>query len=229
MSSYGRRNRSALIASLQFRPIVRLVERYALPAGFCIDVGAADGVLGDLLLSKGLALRYVGLERDAAFLEAGRAAGREMAPFDAEEDPFPDRFDVAICSHLVEHVVDPDRLLRALNAAMPVGATAIIITPNSEGYSARLMKDKWIALSDPTHVSLRSHSEWLRAFESAGFDTVFAGSSFLSNVPRCLAPVQFLSKLAFTVTGYVSWKGGNSSAFVLRSETKAEVLKATRG
>lgn len=199
------------------RPQLRLISRHAPDAATCADVGSADGALGELLLERALISTYVGFEIDPNLRDFGNRVGLDLRAFDAERSQLPGQFDLILCSHLLEHVSDPASLLRRLQPSLAANGVLIVAAPNLSSICARLMGKKWIGFRDPTHISLHTHDEWFEMLESQGFAIVFAGSSYLSDLPWWGTPGVALSKLLFFAVGYARWRHGNSSIFVARA------------
>ena len=95
-----------------------------------LDVGAADGFLGERL--TGLGWKVTALERDPA--EAARAAGRceeaLVVDLERERPPLTGQYDAVIYGDVVEHLSDPLRVMRDLNRFLAPGAVVIVSVPN---------------------------------------------------------------------------------------------------
>jgi SAM-dependent methyltransferase len=206
-------SRPSLRFALQRRPLTLLVRRFAPLPAVTADVGSANGALGELLVRTGLAASYTGFEIDEG-LRAQGARLVDVRPFDAERDHLSGSYDLIICSHLIEHVRDPDAVIGRLVGALRDGGVIIVVTPNTSSWSARVRGRAWIGYADPTHISLRSHSAWLETLERAGLEVLYHGSSYVSDAPIWGFPAIAVSKLLLVTFGYARWTRGNSSAFV---------------
>jgi ubiquinone/menaquinone biosynthesis C-methylase UbiE len=81
-----------------------------------IDVGAGDGNMLELLSQKGFANDYTAAEISESGIERMKLKNinglNQIVQFDGYSLPFPDKaFDLAICSHVIEHVEYPRKLL----------------------------------------------------------------------------------------------------------------------
>jgi len=80
-----------------------------------------------------------------------------------------------VCLHVVEHLADPI-LLQVLDGWTRVlrpGGHVLVVTPNLGGAAHRVLGKRWSAFKDPTHVNLKSRSEWVSFFtESQHFEVV---------------------------------------------------------
>jgi SAM-dependent methyltransferase len=81
-------------------------------------------------------------------------------------------FDYVTLDQVIEHAVDPIKLLRGAAALLRGGGHAILSTPNSHGYGARLFGRRWINWHVPYHLHQFSRASLARAARDAGLETV---------------------------------------------------------
>ncbi len=103
--------------------IVRLCSGYE--RGEVLEIGCGDGAILERLASIGFGARYTGLEISPSAVRAVQEKnipGASVELFDGYELRFADKqFDLAILSHVVEHVEHPRRLIEeAARAARKV-------------------------------------------------------------------------------------------------------------
>lgn len=118
--------------------VVALCRRGGLDPRTVVDVGCGDGAMLAELTRRGFTPdRRVGFELSASAVPLAREQPGvdEAHPFDGAHLPVADgAFDVAILSHVLEHVVDPAELLReAARAARAV----VFEVPLEDNRSAR--------------------------------------------------------------------------------------------
>jgi SAM-dependent methyltransferase len=117
-----------------------LVEPF-LPEGKVLDLGCGIGHSYHLLAPR----ETVGLDRDAAVL-AGQ--NRETVVADMRDLPFsPESFSSVVAVHSLEHVPDPDRVLREVVRVLRPGGAAAFVTPN------RLTFGRPDEIIDPYHYA----------------------------------------------------------------------------
>ena len=109
----------ALGARIKADHIAVLLDRASLWPERIVEVGCGDGALLSELSSRGIGQSYDGFEvaAEAVTIAAGRAipgAGRIEA-YDGGTVPVADAsYDLAVCSHVLEHVEDPPRIVAEL-------------------------------------------------------------------------------------------------------------------
>lgn len=103
--------------------------------GRVLDVGCGDKPYRTLFPG---AAHYVGIEHPAAVVHQDERAGRTFrhlvgiidAFSDAAEIPFRDAsFDACLCTEVLEHVPDPDRVLREIQRVLRPGGVLLVTVP----------------------------------------------------------------------------------------------------
>ena len=105
-----------------------------------LDLGCGTGNFAAALKERG-AVEIVGVTYSEA--EAAQAAGKVDRVLVEDLDTFVPPadfgvFDAVICSHILEHLAQPRRLLRLLHRLMSPGATLIVALPNVLHWKNRL-------------------------------------------------------------------------------------------
>lgn len=110
-----------------------VLERVPASARRVLDVGCGTGALGRELKRRGGACEVFGVthsEEEAT--EARRHLDgvlvRDLNEFDPREAG---RFDCVVCSHVLEHLYRPERLLEALRDALAPGGRLVVALPNT--------------------------------------------------------------------------------------------------
>lgn len=75
----------------------------------------------------------------------------------------PDSVDVIILRHVIEHVRDPEAVLRTLRAALKPGGIIYVATPDRRALTERVFRSYWHGYDPPRH---------LHAFTSGGMRTL---------------------------------------------------------
>jgi SAM-dependent methyltransferase len=129
----------ALGADSKARHIAVLLRRAGLRPRTVVEVGCGDGALLAALSQQGLAERYDGFELSAPAAALARdrpiAGVGRIEAFDGARVPAPDgAYDLAVLSHVLEHVPDPPALLRE---AARLAAHVVVEVPLEANRSAR--------------------------------------------------------------------------------------------
>ncbi len=103
-----------------------------------LDVGAAQGILGRMAQSSGLAIDAV--EPHADWADEARPFYRQVFASGIEAAPLPQgKYRTVVCGDVLEHTVDPVAVLRRLAEAATNDAAFIISVPNAAHISVRLL------------------------------------------------------------------------------------------
>lgn len=155
------------------RPALRLFTRLArryIGRGRVLDFGCGQGHF----------LRHLARHFDACGLETSPWA-REYAqrsaglPVHASLDELADgSLDGIVSLHVVEHISDEslEKVLYGWHRVLVPRARLLVVTPDAGGYAAKAKGKDWIALTDPTHINLKSNEQWHVLFQAHGFDCV---------------------------------------------------------
>lgn len=101
------------------------------PSRRVLDVGCGDGAFGRLV--QGKVAEVHGIEWAERAIEQAQTRGIQIRSCDLNRESFPyaDRwFDAVACLDVIEHVVDPRRLLQEIHRVLRPGGYLILTTPN---------------------------------------------------------------------------------------------------
>ena len=129
------------------------------PGSRVLDIGAGFG--GNLSYLAGIApfplelfANDLKFEPKARSFLSGRGVTLMEGPI--EDVQCRERFDAIICQQVIEHVTDPDRLVRWISDQLAPGGVVYIETPDVKGFSRYIFKNHWLALHFPRHFHLFS-------------------------------------------------------------------------
>jgi 2-polyprenyl-3-methyl-5-hydroxy-6-metoxy-1,4-benzoquinol methylase len=77
-------------------------------------------------------------------------------------------FDYVTMAQVIEHVADPVATLKGLAKVLKPGGVAVLSTPNSNGWGAKVFKTRWINWHAPYHLQHFSVRSMRAAAEKAG-------------------------------------------------------------
>lgn len=144
-------------------------ELAALPPGRSMDIGCGSGA--GVALAAQLGWQAQGLELDEAAVASARKAGLavEQGGYERLFDQ-PDRFDAMTCSHVIEHVYNPQEMIRAMHVALRPGGVLLLATPNALSDVHQRFGRYWRGLEAPRHLTLFSEATLTGLLRRQGFE-----------------------------------------------------------
>jgi SAM-dependent methyltransferase len=84
------------------------------------------------------------------------------------------KFNIITALHVVEHINDRElnNILKQLGRILTKDGMILVSTPAENGIAHLLKKEKWLALSDPTHINIKNYDEWVKIFQTSGLHVV---------------------------------------------------------
>lgn len=156
------------------RDLTEVVVSEVKKGGTILDVGCSSGQLVAKLSDRGY--RCIGVERDANTISVRAGSVLEGT---AENLPaMAESFDAIVYSHVVEHLVDPVKALRAAAKLLKPSGVMVIEVPNNASLIAKYMGLAWENLDPPRHLSFfteRSLRELLQRAGLQGRSTYYSG------------------------------------------------------
>jgi 2-polyprenyl-3-methyl-5-hydroxy-6-metoxy-1,4-benzoquinol methylase len=95
-----------------------------------LDVGAADGFLAERLTARGWCVTALERDQELAALARPKCAAVVVADLEEAIPSLSGPFDAVVCGDILEHLSDPEAVLRALSAQVAPGGTVIVSVPN---------------------------------------------------------------------------------------------------
>jgi 2-polyprenyl-3-methyl-5-hydroxy-6-metoxy-1,4-benzoquinol methylase len=165
------------------------------PLGRVLDVGCASGLTGSLLRPRHPA-RLVGIDINPEAAAAAREIYDEVLVGEAEEvlSGVDERFDTVLCYDVLEHLVDPWKVLAQLGRLTAPGGRLHVSVPNARHLS--LMVDIMLRGTfnyqahghrDDTHLRWFTPRDLERAIADAGFEVRSRSHPPFSPARRLLA------------------------------------------
>ncbi len=138
-----------------------------------LDVGAADGIVSRRLTERGW--RVTGIEGDPALAQAGARHCERMimANLDREIPEAAGPFDAIVYGDVLEHLVDPLRVLVELDRALAPDGFVIISVPNIAHLYVRLLL--FLGRFDYIDRGILDHTH-LRFFTARSLKALIAGA-----------------------------------------------------
>jgi 2-polyprenyl-3-methyl-5-hydroxy-6-metoxy-1,4-benzoquinol methylase len=167
-----------------FRRRMRLIRRYVAPVSKVLDIGCAAGFFLRVMDEEGHDVYGVELSATIA-AHAKQHLGAERIYVGTLDDLPTDRpgfephsFDLVSLWDVVEHVPDPQRLLRQAKEMLTPHGTLILETQNVDSTFAGLLGRRWQHYKHREHLYHFNKATITRVLEQSGFRTVHNTPSF---------------------------------------------------
>ena len=149
------------------------------PSASILEIGCGSGETGALALAEGCCGRYVGVELFESAAAQARQVLTDVFTGNVETLAFdwqPATFDAIILSEVLEHLVEPGRVLNDLSRFVRPGGMVLASSPNishwrviGELINGRFnLEDRGVF--DRTHMRWFTPDTFAQMFEEAGFD-----------------------------------------------------------
>lgn len=161
---------------------MRFVESWARPPARVLDVGCAAGYF--LRVARQHGYDCWGVEVSAAIAHQAQAAlGEERVHVGMLESAPPDRFapgsfDLVTMWDVIEHVPDPQALLRQAAALLKPGGHLVLETQNVDSRFASLLGSRWHHYKHEEHIYHFNPLSVRRLLEQTGFEVEELTSAF---------------------------------------------------
>jgi len=173
--------------------------------GPVLDLGCGDGLFLEMLKRKEIA--GIGLEISSAAVEKAKAKGLDVRKFDFSNAPLPfidNSFEVAVLLDVIEHLYQPDKILKEAHRVTRYGI--ILSVPNFNSLPARtqMLIGKIPENNKPKqgHIYWTSYSVIKDLLKKNGFEIEkIEVNSFFSWLPGIKNLMQFLAKIRPSLFG----------------------------
>ncbi len=147
-----------------------------IPKGRMLEIGCGSG--DALAFMHALGWSVTGVEMDAAAADVARKRGLDVAVGKLSEQDFrPASFEAITMNHVIEHLHDPEKLLKECHELLVPGGQIVLVTPNSRSLWHRLFQRNWMHLDPPRHLMIYSTSTLVKLLQTAGFNVVSTHTS----------------------------------------------------
>ena len=82
-----------------------------------------------------------------------------------------ERYDVVVLSQILEHLSEPQEVLRTVEGLLAAGGSLVVAVPNYDSSWRRYFKNKWINWYMPFHIFHFTKRSLLKSLDAAGFKT----------------------------------------------------------
>ena len=133
-----------------------------------LDYGCGLGLAVEV--AKGLGFKAVGIDLNRTAIEIGISQGRNVSVCDIFSSELSDqRFDIIYCSEVIEHLPEPQRVLKRITSLLISGGITYLTTPNYDCLERKILKNDW-SVYDPQHYFYFNKKSLRSTLNNAGFN-----------------------------------------------------------
>jgi SAM-dependent methyltransferase len=147
---------------------MRRVRKLFRGPGKALDIGCGQGTFLQLLKKEGWECHGTELTADSA--SRASRLGISVSVGEIDEHEFASHsFDLITLWHVLEHLPEPLKTLKALTRLLKKGGILAISTPNIDSLQAEVGRSQWFHLDPPRHLYLFSPQTLEQMMESLRF------------------------------------------------------------
>lgn len=152
--------------------ILGYCERFSVPRGLLVEVGAGFGTFAALAGQSGRFARILAIEPTPDVAAACRARGIEVIERRIEEVAAEEvNADVVVSFEVIEHLFAPTEFVAQARRLLKPGGLLVLTCPNGQGFDIAMLGPHSLAV-DPQHVNLFNPDSLPRLLERHGFQTL---------------------------------------------------------
>ena len=138
------------------------------PGGKLLDVGCGSGEA--LAMFRDLGWNVSGIDPDPVAAACGRESRSvEVTAGFLEAASYPENhFDYVTLHHVIEHLPDVTRTLKAVHHVLKPGGRLLVATPNTQSRGSRKFGKSWLGWDSPRHLNIFSQKSMPHAIELGG-------------------------------------------------------------
>ena len=169
---------------------MQIIRRFK-PSGSLLDIGCGSGEL--IQVAREMGYQAAGMDYSRSLARYAREKyGAEVYVGDIETVLLPDRFDIAVMSHVLEHTTDPQATLTSVRELLDPGGLLYVAVPNVDCWESRFRG--WGSY-EPYHFWYFNQDALSCLLEKVGYQVVNIHtwepySAWLNTVIRTLVPQQ---------------------------------------
>ena len=154
--------------------VLRLIKK---PSSRILDVGCGGGSLGKILTENGHLVDGITISKEEYNLASEFLNNVYLYNLETglPENLLDSQYDYVICSHVLEHIVYPEKLLKDIYCVLKPGGYLVVALPNVMHYNSRLklmagnFNYKDAGIWDYTHVKWYTFSSAQKLLTDSGF------------------------------------------------------------
>jgi len=151
-----------------FRERVRYLKKFLPPGASILDFGCGQGIF--LKIAQKFGYQAFGYDIDP----------KANADFYSLKE-IPNRFfDAVVCFDVIEHVDDPQKILKNIGRKLKSNGLLFLTTPNRLGLAGRIIKNKFWGLVPQGHKNVFSLSQMENLLKATGFKIIEAKTNLIA-------------------------------------------------
>ena len=151
-----------------FQERVHYLKQFLPPGASILDFGCGKGIF--LKIAKKFGYQAFGYDIDP----------RAAADYYSLKE-IPNRFfDAVVCFDVIEHVDDPQKILKNIGRKLKPNGLLFITTPNRLGLAGRIIKNKFLGLVPGGHKNIFTLSQLENLLKAAGFKVIEAKTNLIA-------------------------------------------------
>lgn len=124
-----------------------------LPKGKMLDVGCGNG--DTVFYAKQIGWQAKGIELDPVAVNAAKSRGLDIVEGTYENlSDYSNEYDCVVCSHVLEHVYDPVKMLQLLSETLKSNGVLILSLPNASSHLRQQFGAYWRGMEAPRHIAI---------------------------------------------------------------------------
>ena len=144
--------------------------------GRWLDVGASTGNFPEAATERGIEAE--GIELSDTAVTSARARGVTMHAGDIADLPLDAPYDCITAFDLIEHVLDPPKLIAEARRRLHDGGYLVMTLPDLGALQHRLMGSRWYFYIPEEHLHYFTRRVMRRFLEQSGFDVLRIGATY---------------------------------------------------
>lgn len=169
---FANRLAERLVGVDAFRQRIAQIEEHLKQVKMMLDFGCGSGKYLDRARKFGCIT--IGMDFSSHALDQVRSRGHQALPVDDSswETLGVGTVGFVRMNHVIEHLYDPEKVLRMICRAISRGGILHLSTPNPNGPSANRYRSAWWGLECPRHIVLIPPQRMAEILESVGFSKI---------------------------------------------------------
>lgn len=163
-----------------------------LPGQRLLDVGCGNGKF--LVMARDMGWEVVGVDFDGLAVNTARQLDLNVVHGDVFSIADYESFDYITCSHVIEHVHNPEAFLEHIYLLLKPGGILWLETPNIQSYGHDYFKVNWRGLEPPRHLVIFNNTSLRNLLSRVGFQSVQVPAVNMLQVPFVVAASYAIQK-----------------------------------